>query len=287
MIFKHKIDELLIKLELLRAVGDPQRFTEASEALYGRITSGIVSQARDRRKSNARIMRESGESYSSQEARDILQSVFDRYGLSEWKVRIKRSLVTSCSAGKKSTLFIKDGYIFTQNHLDRIITHEIETHIFTAENGKLQPYKIFNIGLAGYLETQEGLAIYAQEQKNFAISYIHGWSAISVLATAAAYETSFAEVYKKLVLEGLNSAKAFRLALRVKRGLTDTGQKGAFTKELMYFSGAQKINKFGRGRGDIRKLFIGKVAMKDIPFLSKIPNLAPPKYLPEWVALRP
>ena len=91
------------------------------------------------------------------------------------------------------------------------------------------------------------------------------------------------EVYQKLRGLGLRARRAFHLAARVKRGLSDTGKPGAFSKELIYFRGAQKIHAFVEAGGDLKKLFIGKVALEDLPFISQIPDLAAPKYLPHWV----
>ncbi|MEK7528145.1 MAG: tyrosine/phenylalanine carboxypeptidase domain-containing protein [Patescibacteria group bacterium] len=286
MIFQHKIDELMLKLSLIEAIGDAKLFTSLSEDLYGKITSSILTKARNRRKFHSMPLPTSLQIYDAEEAKKILQQVFQKYGLKRWRVAIKQSLVTDCTAGKRNTLFLRKAARFSRFKIERLIAHEIETHIFTAENGKLQPYKIFNMGLAQYLETQEGLAIFAQEQKREVPITIHGWSAISVLATAAACSGSFSDVYHKLINEGLPPKKAFRLTARIKRGLCDTSEAGAFTKELIYFSGAEKISNFAHGASDITKLFIGKVAVKDLPFISKIPHLEPPKYLPEWVKER-
>ncbi len=45
-----------------------------------------------------------------------------------------------------------------------MLRHEIDCHVLRSENGKQQPFKIFNYGFPNYLETEEGYAIYMVNQ---------------------------------------------------------------------------------------------------------------------------
>ena len=49
-------------------------------------------------------------------------------------------------------------HVAPDQRLRGTIAHEIETHIFTTENGLRQPYRIFSYGFANFLFIQEGLA---------------------------------------------------------------------------------------------------------------------------------
>ncbi|MCH5599357.1 flavohemoglobin expression-modulating QEGLA motif protein [Niabella ginsengisoli] len=43
-----------------------------------------------------------------------------------------------------------------------MLQHEIGTHVVTYYNGKAQPLELFSIGVPGYEELQEGLAVLAE-----------------------------------------------------------------------------------------------------------------------------
>lgn len=76
--------------------------------------------------------------------------------------------------------------------------------------------------------------------------------------------------------------RSFQTALRVKRGLEDTGQKGAFTKETVYFSGYLQIQNFVSEGGDLKDLYIGKFNLKDLQKVKSLPHLEKPFYLPKF-----
>lgn len=286
MIFLEKINELKLKIMLLKTIGTCD-FIKISQKIYGETDDFMLQRAYQKlkfpflRRRDRRHHR-----FSAEEAKKIFERMFEEYGLRHWEVAMKDDLLTDCVAGKRNTLFIKSNASFSRQRISRLIAHEIETHLFTAENGKLQPYKIFNRGLAHYLQTQEGLAVYAQELKQDIHPAIQSWSALSVIATHYAELGSFSSVCENLAKLRVPQTRAFKIAARVKRGLTDTGQPGAFTKDIIYFTGAYRIHKFVEKKGDLRKLYIGKVALEDMPFIQQIPNLAPPKYLPRWVKER-
>ena len=79
------------------------------------------------------------------------------------------------------------------------IAHEIETHAFTAMNGALQPYKIFQRGLADYLMTEEGLAVYNQEKTESSETIKKYWPASSVIGIYRAMHGSFADTYAEVL----------------------------------------------------------------------------------------
>ena len=281
LLFTKKILEIKLKINLLEARGKKE-FTAFSAQLYGAPTMSLHDEAL-RILKNPHMGAHAHEKYSTEEVATILQNVLTEYGLLRWKVKIKDHLVSDIAAGKRNALFLLKDASFTRVRLDRIIAHEIETHILTAENGKYQPYQIFHRGFANYLETQEGLAIFAQEcQKGCLPIAAHRISYLT-LAVLEANKGSFRQVYEAMRGYRLSSEKSFRMALRAKRGLTDTESHGGFTKDIIYLKGYQRIEEFAQQGGDIKKLYLGKVALEDLPFISKIPYLVAPRYVPKWV----
>lgn len=64
-------------------------------------------------------------------------------------------------ADAEGTLFIPATASFREDRVEPLIQHEIGTHVVTYRNGESQPLSLLAVGLPGYEETQEGLAIMA------------------------------------------------------------------------------------------------------------------------------
>jgi hypothetical protein len=54
--------------------------------------------------------------------------------------------------------------------------------------------------------------------------------------------------------------KALGKTIELKRGIADTSESGAFTKTLVYFRGLRAIEQFVASGGDLRRLYVGKIA---------------------------
>lgn len=282
LLFQKKIDEIAMKVNILENRGT-SKFTEASIELYGKPSTELLKNADDLLKELPEKFEEGEDEYSARDAIDLFEKVFREYRLEKWKVKEKETMVADCIAGKSNVLFVRHGAEFSKERLDMLVAHEIETHILTAANGALQPYKIFNRGFANYLETQEGLAIYNQQEvvtKEVAKKYR---PALLVKVIDHAISKSFRELYNLLVEYGLSNERAFRTVLKVKRGLEDTSEPGAFTKDLVYFKGYQQVLEYIDKGGNLTDLYIGKMNIDDLEIVKSIPGIVPPKYLPPWL----
>lgn len=278
-LFNKKKQEIQLKLELLERIGTVE-FSAYSEKLYGNVDSLIVKEAEERIKN--RGANNQGK-IQAKEAKLLFEKKFEEYGLKEWKVRFKKNMVSDCSASKGNTLFLKESASFSEERIKKLIAHEIEVHILTKENGKYQPYEIFSRGLAGYLETQEGLAIVVQDKALGIPADKSFLASDSLIAVSEAEKGSFVDVFNKLLSFNISMERAFNLAVKVKRGLSNTKEKGGFTKEISYFKGAKKVLDFLNKGGDLKSLYIGKIALEDLDLIKKIPNIVPPKYYPNWL----
>ena len=132
--------------------------------------------------------------------------------------------------------------------------------------------------MAGYLATQEGLAVWNERRVLSEWNEKRFWPALHILAINYGKKHSFSELMKYVRRLGFDNACALRTALKIKRGLGDTSQKGAFTKELVYFSGWGQVTKYLESGGDLKKLFIGKVNIDDISLVNQIDGLVDPIY---------
>ena len=91
-----------------------------------------------------------------------------------------------------------------------------------------------------------------------------------VLAIHLALENSFRDTFNYLK-KYFSEETAYHLTLRAKRGLSDTSKPGAFTKDLIYLKGYEKIKThLNNNPEDLNKLFIGKIAIEDLNYINSL-----------------
>lgn len=272
VIFKKKRDELVQIIDLMQAIGE-RRFTNYSIRLYGIPEQNLVSLAWkliDIHDTPDNIF------LSSKQVVTRLQYAITRYGF-DWKIEEKDMVSKACVNPNTRTLYIKKDTFFTNKFVNRIIVHEIGTHILRFENGTNQPYKIFSLGLTNYLPTEEGLAVVNEELNNCLTRSTLKTYAARVIAVHKGLRCNFRETYNYIV-PYVGKENAFEITLRVKRGLGNTLWAGAFTKDYLYLKGYLDVKKFLMYEGDMRKLYYGKVALGDIKTVEKMPGLINPMF---------
>lgn len=288
ILLRKKRRELLLRIELIRARGDGEKFSAASLALFGAPSTALIGFAEAHLKSRKAcdLPAPDSELMSAEEAKKQFDNVMLAYGLHDWQVSIKTSMISDCAVGGKK-IFIRAGARFSPMHIESLVAHEIETHVLTAENGAIQPYELFRRGFANYLDTQEGLAIFSQIRvlsPHHEKRYQH---AKGVLGVAYAMEHSFAETRRYLTEElGYTPEKAIMKTADFKRGVSRTEEPGAFTKALVYFRGYRAIEQFVREGGDIRRLYVGKIAIEDLGLIDQITEVKEALILPKYLRVQ-
>lgn len=282
-LFQKKGEEHYKKILLLEARGG-DGFSQRSEELYGKPSEALLKQAHGKLQTRPKIFTEAIRYFNVQEAIVEFERVFQEYGLHHWRIKVNRNMVSACSAGKESTLFIREGIKFTEERLRMVVAHEIETHILTAENGKHQNYSLFNRGFGGFLETQEGLAVWNQEQVSTVDSEKNYRSAALVFVVEFARKHGFAETYDYCLKLDMDPDRALQTTLKVKRGLSDSSKPGAFTKDALYFTGYLQVQDFVANGGNLKDLYYGKYNLNDLPLIKKIPDLKEPMILPHFLS---
>jgi len=281
-IFQAKREELEKKVDLLDSIDTPS-FSENSIALFGKPDEALIQEAERLILEAGKFQKPETQDIDAEKAKEKFEKIFKKYKLNNWKVKIKEEMITDCIAGKNNRLFVRKGATFSRSKIKNLIVHEVETHILTAENGKNQAYEIFNRGLADYLITQEGLAIYnVTNVANDSIKDSYKALALVIGIDAALYG-SFVEVFEKILSYGIPIEDAYRIALKTKRGMGDTSKYGAFTKDLIYFKGYKQIVDFVENGGKLKDLYIGKLNLRDLPLVKDISGIAAPKYLPKFI----
>lgn len=152
-----------------------------------------------------------------------------------------------------------------EGRVDALLAHEIGTHVVTYFNGKSQPFQQLYVGLPGYEELQEGLAVLSEY-------LVGGLSAARLKLLAArvlAVEmmiggASFIELFRMLTHQhGFQRRSAFGIATRVVRG-------GGLTKDAVYLRGLSKLLKYMKKGGSIERLYVGKFGFAHIPLIEEL-----------------
>lgn len=146
-------------------------------------------------------------------------------------IRYEKGVLNNVAVSKVTgNVMISRNYIADADELTDIIFHELETHMRRLERGGKLSAGIFRDGTAGYLAYEEGMATLMghahKKNKNL-------WHpALLLLAMDAALHGSFADVFQRINAIIRNPFRSWSYAVRVKYGLSDTAQPGAFTKDM-------------------------------------------------------
>ncbi|OGH91669.1 MAG: hypothetical protein A2479_04300 [Candidatus Magasanikbacteria bacterium RIFOXYC2_FULL_39_8] len=279
-LFIKKIDEIVTKLQLVDAVGTLD-FVHASEELYGKVDKQLYTKAVQYIKKNP-IREDASKLLNHKQVIRRLESFLVAHKLSNWKIKISERQTADIAINKSGSVLLKSGIRFTENRLRAVIAHEICTHVYRYENGTMQKYHLFGQGTANYILTEEGLAIYNQKVLDIPLGEKDHWAALRVIAAYHARDMAFHELFVFLKeTYHLDDNSAWKTCLRAKRGMSDTSQHGAFTRDIVYFKGYMEVKKYidMHGRRGLKELYAGKIHIDDVPYLKHIGEYKI-KYLP-------
>ncbi len=279
-LYKEKIKNIEAKLELLESIDAPD-FREHSKKCFGDVTQALYRSALKFLRENAdKTNPDESEELDTKNTESILQDFLKEKKLAHWKIQIIEDSVADIQVTKKNVILLKKNATFRENRLRALLAHEIGTHVFRFENGKVQPLRILERGTANYLRTEEGLAIWNQNQLGLDLGEKYLTPALLVIAIYMAEKMSFRDLFHYLKnTHNLDNDLAWKLCVKSKRGLKNTETKTAFTKDAIYFQGDQDIEKFVKEGGNIADLYVGKINIEDLPVISQIEDLKPAKFL--------
>lgn len=283
-IFREQQDDLDRRLTLL-SDRNSRRFLYGSMQIFGGVQNWILdvaldilntfhSRSRDESKSGYVTAEEFAE-YAKAEI-DYYRQAYDGFSAS-CQVRDNVSgLIVS-----KGKLLIGKQSKIPRSRIKALIQHEIGTHLLTYFNGKSQPFKQLYVGLAGYDELQEGLAVISEYLVGGLTGTRMRLLAARVVAVRRLIEgAAFVETFRELnSVYGLEKRIAFSVVMRVYRG-------GGLTKDATYLKGLLRIMKYIAGGGDFKTLLIGKFNSDHIPLINELKYrniLRPAPLLPRYL----
>lgn len=163
-----------------------------------------------------------------------------------------------------SVLRVRQPMMYREHSLVGVLRHEVGTHYLRTLNDRRQPWhgNRSRFALGPYLETEEGLGVlhqYMHQSDPILVS-----SALYYAATWYGFHHTFSELFSYLATFIQEKERAWKMCVRVKRGMRDTSQHGAFSRNQLYFSGAIRVAKYLVDTDfDLRPLYLGKVSIED------------------------
>lgn len=232
-----KKEELCTKTEFVANVGTPAA-TKASETLYGEPTDTTINKAQqiltayspEDSKISAASM------FSAQQIKSHFEELFEQYGLSDWQIELTDKAETTVYPSKKTLTIHRDRKL-SNEHVRRLSVHEIGVHIVRTHNGYQQPTKLFGLGLPRYTETEEGMAIIAEQTVELPTKHrLAAYAARALSVHHMLRGDSFRTCYDNLREYDFSQEEAWKHTLRGYRA-------GGLCKDHLYLQGYLSLKK--------------------------------------------
>ena len=275
---KHR--EMELQLDMLEA-RDTDDFLPLSVELYGGVSPSLRTQAEALLASITRT--EAGdEALDAEEFLALAEDEIGHYRAEDPDLDMHAEIRTDVNGVMVSgdTLLIGPETKVQRARAQALLHHEVGTHLVTQANGSHQPIKVLGVGLAGYDETQEGLAVLAEIACG-------GLTAFRLRQLASRVVTvhrmiggaSFAEAHEALVADGSPEGSAWTTVMRVYRS-------GGMTKDAIYLRGLVELLEHLGAGGSLDQLWLGKFSLRDLPLIGDLEGrglLRPPRVLPRYL----
>lgn len=267
-LFREQQIELDRKFTMLIDRGTP-RFIYGSLQLYGAIDDSLMVLAKDLlEKLSPRSRGDSaGASVDANTfaARANKELNFYRKTLPEIDRTVKvRDDITGLMVSQ-GNLLIGSTLKIPASRVEALIAHEVGTHVLTYINGRSQRLKQLYIGLPGYDELQEGLAVLSE----YIVGGLSG-PRMRLLAArvVAAYHlvdgATFVDVFRLLNSEyGFERRTAFYIAMRTYRG-------GGLTKDAVYLRGLVQLLEYLKKGNSFEPLLVGKISADHVGLIKEL-----------------
>ncbi|EMD82324.1 tyrosine/phenylalanine carboxypeptidase domain-containing protein [Pacificimonas flava] len=181
----------------------------------------------------------------------------------------------------QGNLHVACDYRVPVSHMIPLMGHEIGTHVVTRYNGRQQPLRTLEVGLADYDALQEGLGVLSEYLSGYLPPMrLRTLAARVIAAHMALQEKSPAEIFAAMYDHcHMGEELSFSTTIRALRG-------GGMTKDALYLSGLSDLVRYLNHDGDFEALFIGKFALKHIHTLETLREqgiVMPPALLPRYL----
>ncbi len=264
-IFKRKRDELDIQLSMIENRGS-EKCLWGSVQLYGRVDEKTLKNAEMILKADYRE-REEEKNITAKELARMAEEEIDYYRQFypdiKSKVKVREDIVSKAIVSD-GNLYIYKYAVFSKREAISLLNHEVGTHILTYVNGLNQKFRLLHVGLDGYDEMQEGLAVLSELlTDSLSFNRLRVLSARVVASDMITNGADFIEVFHRLQEYGFSERDAFMITSRVFRG-------GGLIKDSIYLRGFIRILDFIKENEEIELLYCGKFAFSHYPMIREL-----------------
>lgn len=269
-VFREKQQELDRKITMLNDRNTPQ-FLLGSQLTFGPVSDALFDLAstilRDTSVASGRHKKGKSKEVNAEEFAKLADEEFAYYRNLD-PTFSATSKVTPKVAGvmvSRGQLMINTRTTTPADRVDALLQHEVGTHLLTHHNGKAQPFNQLRLGLAGYEELQEGLAVLAEYLVGGLTRHrIRQLAARVVAAKMLIDGASFVDTFRALDhTYDFNQRTAYNITMRIFRG-------GGLTKDAVYLRGFNKIVTYLQKGGDLEPLFVGKIADDHVSLIKEL-----------------
>jgi uncharacterized protein (TIGR02421 family) len=280
-LFREKRDEVARQITALED-RDTSRFVYGGLQLYGTVAPPLAHAAEELL-DTIPAQAPSTQTVTAGAFAEAAEAEFDRYRAvyPDFPVSVEVRDDISELMVSFGRLLIPQSAAFRADRVEPLLHHEVGTHVVTFQNGARQPLTLLTIGLPGYDETQEGLAVLAE--------YLTGGLdprrlrvlAARVVAVGMMLDgATFLDVFESLRADhGIPTRTAWSIAIRVVVG-------GGSVKDAIYLRGISRILDALAEGSTLDVLLVGKLALDHIPLVQDLLDrevLQPPWIRPRWL----
>ena len=281
-ILTSKRRELELQLQMLRCRGHEQ-FLDLSVQLYGPVSPALLGEAEALLAQVPPPQREPGDGIDAATFAQLAEAELDLYRAvhTDLSAHVEVRDDSSGVMVSNGDLLIAPTAVIPSHRVNALLQHEIGTHIVTHVNGSCQPLRLLGAGLAGYDETQEGLAVLAEHLAGGLTARRLRQLALRVVAVhQMCTGETFPTVHGNLVEAGVTRREAFTITMRVFRS-------GGLTKDAVYLRGLRDVVAYVGAGGDLDVFWLGKMALSDVPQIVALRErgvLVDPVLMPRYLA---
>jgi len=280
-LFRAKRDEIARQITALED-RDTSRFVYGGLQLYGTVAAPLAHAAQELL-DTIPAQAPSTQTVTAGAFAEAAEAEFDRYRAvyPDFPVRVEVRADISELMVSFGRLLIPASAASRADRVEPLLHHEVGTHVVTYQNGARQPLTLLTIGLPGYDETQEGLAVLAE--------YLTGGLdprrlrvlAARVVAVGMMLDgATFLDIFESLRADhSIPTRTAWSIAIRVVVG-------GGSVKDAIYLRGISRILDALAEGSRLDVLLVGKLALDHIPLVQDLLDrevLQPPWIRPRWL----
>lgn len=259
---KHR--EMRLQVEMLRARGTDD-FRQLSVELHGAVGGKLLERATNLLE-RIEVPTAAHERLDAHAFHERAEEEIARYRRVDPEITLRAEVRPDVSGVlcEGDALLISEESRIVIDRVEALIQHEVGTHLVTQVNGSGQAVTCFGAGLAGYDETQEGLAVLAEIAVGGLTAFrMRQLAARVVTSHAMLGGASFAETHTMLADAGLPVGTAFSTVMRVYRA-------GGYSKDAIYLRGLLDLLDHVRDGGSLDLFYLGKFSLTDLPLVEDL-----------------